>query len=72
MIYPVEKTDSKTLVEGGKHAYIPVTQFARACGRVSVGGHPDKRPDSRLELYSSTQRLTAGGETGKPGSPPGT
>jgi hypothetical protein len=21
--------------------------FARACGRVSVGGHPDKRPDSR-------------------------
>jgi hypothetical protein len=22
--------------------------FARACGRVSVGGHPDKRPDSRL------------------------
>src|ERR1700760_2264678 len=23
--------------------------FARACGRVSVGGHPDKRPDSRQE-----------------------
>ena len=23
--------------------------FARACGRVSVGGHPDKRPDSRPE-----------------------
>jgi hypothetical protein len=22
--------------------------FARACGRVSIGGHPDKRPDSRL------------------------
>ncbi|BBF93716.1 hypothetical protein BLTE_24010 [Blastochloris tepida] len=21
--------------------------FARACGRVPVGGHPDKRPDSR-------------------------
>ena len=24
-----------------------LTQFARACGRVPVGGHPDKRPDSR-------------------------
>jgi len=24
--------------------------FARACGRVSVGGHPDKRPDSRLRM----------------------
>ena len=23
--------------------------FARACGRVSIGGHPDKRPDSRPE-----------------------
>jgi hypothetical protein len=23
--------------------------FARACGRVPVGGHPDKRPDSRPE-----------------------
>ncbi len=22
--------------------------FARACGRVVIGGHPDKRPDSRL------------------------
>jgi glycine/D-amino acid oxidase-like deaminating enzyme len=26
--------------------------FARACGRVSVGGHPDKRPDSRLRKRS--------------------
>ena len=25
--------------------------FARACGRVSIGGHPDKRPDSRLEKH---------------------
>jgi hypothetical protein len=24
-----------------------VPNFARACGRVSVGGYPDKRPDSR-------------------------
>jgi hypothetical protein len=24
--------------------------FARACGRVSIGRHPDKRPDSRLRL----------------------
>lgn len=27
--------------------YMGLTQFARACGRVLVGGHPDKRPDSR-------------------------
>ena len=26
----------------------PSPNFARACGRVSIGGHPDKRPDSRL------------------------
>src|ERR1700752_529978 len=25
-------------------------KFARACGRVSIGRHPDKRPDSRLRL----------------------
>src|SRR5690348_8178231 len=25
--------------------------FARACGRVSIGGHPDKRPDSRLRKH---------------------
>jgi hypothetical protein len=27
----------------------PPPNFARACGRVPVGGHPDKRPDSRPE-----------------------
>jgi hypothetical protein len=27
----------------------PLPNFARACGRVPVGGHPDKRPDSRPE-----------------------
>ena len=27
--------------------------FARACGRVPVGGHPDKRPDSRPERTPS-------------------
>ena len=37
----------KTLVVGGERPYIAFTQFARACGRVLVGGHPDKRPDSR-------------------------
>src|SRR6202045_1384959 len=29
------------------HTRLP--NFARACGRVSIGGHPDKRPDSRPE-----------------------
>jgi len=29
--------------------FADLPKFARACGRVSVGGHPDKRPDSRPE-----------------------
>ena len=38
--------------------YLPIAtmcrspKFARACGRVSIGRHPDKRPDSRLRLES--------------------
>jgi hypothetical protein len=39
--------DQKILVMGGTPPYMGLTQFARACGRVPVGGHPDKRPDSR-------------------------
>jgi hypothetical protein len=31
--------------------------FARACGRVSVGGHPDKRPDSRPEQDRSIESV---------------
>jgi hypothetical protein len=31
--------------------------FARACGRVPVGGHPDKRPDSRPEQTPKFFRL---------------
>ena len=37
----------KKLEARGPHPYMGLTQFARACGRVPVGGHPDKRPDSR-------------------------
>jgi hypothetical protein len=37
----------KKLEAPGTHPYMGLTQFARACGRVLVGGHPDKRPDSR-------------------------
>lgn len=40
----------KKLVVAVRNPYIAFTQFARACGRVSVGGHPDKRPDSRQVL----------------------
>ena len=40
----------KNLAAGGGPPYMQLTQFARACGRVSVGGHPDKRPDSRQVL----------------------
>jgi hypothetical protein len=45
----------KILVMGGRRTYMQVTQFARACGRVSIGGHPDKRPDSRPKLGDRTE-----------------
>src|SRR5262249_43227003 len=38
----------KRLHERTKSLIAGLPNFARACGRVSVGGHPDKRPDSRL------------------------
>src|ERR1700743_1195933 len=41
--------DSKTLC-----ADLP--NFARACGRVSVGRYPDKRPDSRQGLKKTEGR----------------
>ena len=31
--------------------------FARACGRVSIGGHPDKRPDSRPERDRDDRKI---------------
>src|SRR5437764_12525315 len=38
----------KNCCEGGaKHLSALLPNFARACGRVSVGRYPDKRPDSR-------------------------
>src|SRR5205085_3210445 len=48
--------------------------FARACGRVSVGGHPDKRPDSRLRKWSHFLAHAIGSRrrTGAPRSPRGT
>ena len=52
----LNKLANDFLARGKKTSCIPRTfflfrelpNFARACGRVSVGGHPDKRPDSRL------------------------
>src|SRR3954454_16384339 len=39
---------AKNCCEGGaKHLCAVLPNFARACGRVSVGRYPDKRPDSR-------------------------
>ncbi|MBN9603930.1 MAG: hypothetical protein J0G33_13490 [Afipia felis] len=46
----VEKTIArlkKALRASAKTHISPLPNFARACGRVSVGGYPDKRPDSR-------------------------
>src|SRR5262249_4416121 len=56
------------------HLFPNLPNFARACGRVSVGGHPDKRPDSRLRKgpTSLAPRPAAGGETGALRSPRGT
>lgn len=40
--------DEKNSCNGGEMLLLAeLPNFARACGRVSVGGHPDKRPDSR-------------------------
>ena len=36
-------------IVAGQRLLASPPNFARACGRVSVGGHPDKRPDSRPE-----------------------
>ena len=41
----------------GVHASLP--NFARACGRVPVGGHPDKRPDSRQGLEDGWRGWTS-------------
>src|SRR3712207_7387207 len=42
-----QKIRRKVLRRGASDRISPLPNFARACGRVSVGGHPDKRPDSR-------------------------
>lgn len=49
----------KTLVIRSRRPYIAFTQFARACGRVLVGGHPDKRPDSRQGLEDGWRGWTS-------------
>ena len=49
----------KTLVIRRRRPYIAFTQFARACGRVPVGGHPDKRPDSRQGLEDGWRGWTS-------------
>ena len=68
---PFVKT--KTLAHARRNGLLAKSpNFARACGRVSVGGHPDKRPDSRLRKTTSTSLLprpAAGGETGIARSP---
>ena len=44
---------------GPKHLSTPLPNFARACGRVPVGGHPDKRPDSRQGFGIDAGRVGA-------------
>ena len=44
-------------------------KFARACGRVSIGRHPDKRPDSRLRFESYEPHYVIGSRRRKPAHP---
>src|SRR3954466_14349233 len=41
------RREKKCCERGAKHLCALLPNFARACGRVSVGRYPDKRPDSR-------------------------
>ncbi len=50
----------KILRRGPECIFSPLPNFARACGRVSVGGDPDKRPVNRQ------QKPAAGGEPANP------
>ena len=44
-------------------------KFARACGRVSIGRHPDKRPDSRLRFANLRASLRDRQPEAKPAHP---
>ena len=50
------RADKKLLHRSANTLMSRSPNFARACGRVPVGGHPDKRPDSRPE---QTPRLVS-------------
>ena len=60
---------------GPKNLFAVLPNFARACGRVSVGRYPDKRPDSRQGakkprvIRQSLRRDIAGGQHLSPGMP---
>ena len=63
---------TKTLAQCGCNSLLAkLPNFARACGRVSVGGHPDKRPDSRLRkrLYFLAPATGSRRRTGNASSP---
>src|SRR6516162_7495554 len=47
----------------------PSPKFARACGRVSIGRHPDKRPDSRLKVCELKTSLRDRQPEAKPAHP---
>src|SRR5215475_4343376 len=53
---------AKPLRELSKSLISSLPNFARACGRVSIGGHPDKRPDSRPERDRDDRKVTGSSE----------
>lgn len=50
------QSEKKNLVIGANRRIYRFAQIARACGRVSVGGDPDKRPEKRRNLTGSRRR----------------
>ena len=45
--HPADRPDINCCEADSKRLFPSLPNFARACGRVSVGRYPDKRPDSR-------------------------
>src|SRR5258705_3180891 len=54
--------EKKSCIAIAIHLFAQLPNFARACGRVSIGGHPDKRPDSRPERDRDDRKITGSSE----------
>ncbi|VTZ27161.1 hypothetical protein MPC4_30213 [Methylocella tundrae] len=64
MRIPFNQFRKKCLCSARISLFLPLPIFARACGRVSVGGDPDKRPVNRLKRTDSRRRTGEPRQTG--------